>query len=77
MTRRVIFPLQDSLLLCVIKKMIDFEVNSCLYVHLPPLWKRGKNIFLWRVCALGTAGLGLGTWGDFATGLSCKRGKVK
>ena len=45
MTRRVILTLQDSLLLCVIKKMINSRVNSCLYVHLPLSGKRGKNFF--------------------------------
>lgn len=28
-----------------------------------------QEYLLWKGCALGTAGLGLGTWGHFAIGL--------
>lgn len=79
MTRRIVLPANGFLLLCVIKKKkvnIYFGVRSCLYVHLPPFWKRGKGISLWTGCVLGTAGLGLGTC-HFATGLSYKCGKIK
>lgn len=49
MTGGVIFPLWGFPVALCVSKRIDSGVKSFLYVHLPPLWKRGKNIFSGQV----------------------------
>lgn len=56
MTGGVIFPLWGFPVALCVSKRIDSGVKSFLYVYLPPLWERGKNIFFWTGCALQTAG---------------------